>query len=268
MKKAKTLTLEKKYQLYEDSVQNFEVDIEFINKEFKKTYGKEPLVLREDFGGTAAMACSWTTQSDQHKAWGIDLDPEPIAYGRKVHYGKLTDDQKNRMHYMQGNVLDRYQFSPDVIVAFNFSYFIFKKRQQLLDYFKAVRKSLPEQGAFFVDIFGGTDCCQELEEKTKYDTHTYYWDCDSYNPLNNEVQYYIHFKVDGVKHKKVFSYDWRMWTVREVQEIMEDAGFKTVTTYWEEDDEDDEDGGGNGEFYRSTVEENCDSWVTYVVGWV
>ena len=170
-----------------------------------------------------------------------------------------------RMKYVMGNVLEKSDFSTDITVAFNFSYFIFKERQTLLKYFKRARKSLNEGGVFFLDIFGGTECTDTLEEETEFDNHSYFWDCDFYNPLSNECQYYIHFKKDGTKYKKVFSYNWRHWTVREIRELLEEAGFSKTLTYWEGEDE---DGDGDGEFYQSESEENCESWVTYVVGLV
>jgi hypothetical protein len=45
----KKLTRDEKYALYEGSVQNPEADIVFINREYKKLYGKPRWVLREDF---------------------------------------------------------------------------------------------------------------------------------------------------------------------------------------------------------------------------
>lgn len=264
-KREANLTLEKKYKLYEASVQNHMADIEFIQEEFKKMRGREPKTLREDFGGTGAMACDWVKESKDNRAWAIDLDPEPVEYGKATHLVRLNDEEKTRMEYVMGNVLDDYDMMNDVTVAFNFSYFIFKKRAELLKYFKQVRKNLNKDGAFFVDIFGGTECFQEMVEETEFKKHSYFWDCDSYNPLTNEVLYYIHFKSKGTKYEKVFTYDWRHWTVREITELMEEAGFSKVVTYWEGEDE---DGDGDGEFYESKVEENCESWVTYIVGLV
>lgn len=257
------ISTELKYKLYESSVQNHDADIEFINKQYKKFFNRAPLTFREDFGGTAAMACDWVKQSPEHKAWAIDLDPEPIKYGVENHYTKLNDEQKERMKYVEGNVLTDYEFKSDITVAFNFSYFIFKKRNDLVEYFTKVREGLGEEGVFFVDIFGGTEARQELEEETEHDNHTYFWDCDSYNPLTEEVLYYIHFKThnDGVMYKKVFTYDWRMWSVGEIKDAMLDAGFSKVVTFWEGTEE---DGSGDGEFYISSDEENCESWVTYL----
>ena len=123
------------------------------------------------------------------------------------------------MEYILGNVMSNYDFKADVIVAFNFSYFYLKKDQTLLNIFTQSKKHLKKDGAFFLDLFGGTEARQPLEESVKHKNHTYYWDCDSYNPLTAECLYYIHFKThkDQVNHEKVFTYDWRMWDARELQ---------------------------------------------------
>lgn len=261
---SKKLTRDEKYVLYEGSVQNPAADIAFINREFKKIHDKAPLVLREDFCGTGAMACAWVAQSPAHKAHGLDLDMEPISYGVENHLFKLTEKEQTRMEYILGNVMDNYDFKADVIVAFNFSYFLFKKRADLVKYFSQVRKHLKKEGAFFIDLFGGTETRKPLEESNRHKSHTYYWDCDSYNPLTAEAQYYIHFKThkDQVKHEKVFSYDWRMWDAKELQDVLIDAGFKSTHTYWEGVDK--KDGTGNGVFKQSMKAENCESWVTYI----
>ena len=219
------LTIDQKYKLYESSVQCHTADIDFINEQYEKIQGRKPFVLREDFGGTGLLACSWAAQSSEHRAYGIDLDPEPMKYGIDNHYSKLTEEQQKRMKYIEGNVLHDQEFKSDVTVAFNFSYFIFKTRKELVEYFTKVREGLKDDGVFFLDIFGGTETRQELVEETEHDAHSYFWDCDQFNPLTNECQYYIHFQVGNTKHEKAFSYDWRMWGIAELREIMEDAGY-------------------------------------------
>jgi hypothetical protein len=114
---------------------------------------------------------------------------------------------------------------------------------------------------FAIDLFGGTEARQSLVEETEHANHSYFWDCDSYNPLTNECLYYIHFKVGKKKYKRVFTYDWRHWTMPELVEIMEDAGFREIQTYWEGEDG---DGGGDGKFFRTNKAENCESWVSYI----
>ena len=58
---------------------------------------------------------------------------------------------------------------------------------------------------------------------------------------------HIHFKFpDGSRIKNAFSYDWRLWTLPEVQELLAEAGFDRITVYWQGTDE--ETGEANGEF--------------------
>lgn len=260
---SKKLTREEKYQLYEASVQNPEADINFINKEYKRFFNRAPLTLREDFCGTGKLACEWVQLSKAHTAIGIDLDMEPITYGVDHHYLTMSEDAQSRMKYIKGNVLEKYKYKADVIVAFNFSYFLFKKRNDLLKYFKSVRAHMTKDTVFFLDLFGGTDARKEIEESNRHRKHTYYWECDFYNPLTAECRYYIHFKKHDtkIKYEKVFTYDWRMWDAREILDILEDAGFTQNQIYWEGEDK---NGEGDGKFRPTTKADNCESWVTYI----
>jgi len=45
-------------------------------------------------------------------------------------------------------------------MALNFSYCIFKTRDRLRDYFKAVRTSLKKDGLFVLDLYGGTEAIE------------------------------------------------------------------------------------------------------------
>lgn len=258
----KSLTVEEKYRLYEDSVQNPSNDISIINKEFQRYFKRKPVSIREDFCGTGYLSCTWVKQSPKHLAHGIDLDSEPIAYGQKTHFKKLKPDQQKRMHYHKDNVLGQFSFKTDVIAALNFSYFIFKERDQLIRYFKQVHKGLAKTGAFIMDLFGGTATTYTNVEANKHDTFTYYWDCAKFNPINNECLYHIHYKSKGKKHLNVFTYDWRMWTPREIQECLKEAGFKESHVYWEGFDT---DGSGDGKFKPTKEEENSLGWVAFIM---
>jgi hypothetical protein len=255
------LSVEMKYRLYEASVQNPENDVDFIIGEFKRLRGFEPQTLREDFGGTGYTACHWVSRGPEKRAWAIDLDTEPQAYGRKVHQTKLPEADRKRVEYIEGNVLSDYPFKADVSIAFNFSYFIFKERKLLLDYFKKARQGISDKGLFIIDTFGGTECGEPLLEETEHDGHTYYWDCDKFNPLTAHCLYHIHFKHEGKKYEQAFTYDWRHWTVPELCELLLEAGFSKTEVYWEGEDE---EGEGDGNFVPAGDVENCESWITYI----
>ena len=256
------LTLDQKYDFYERSVQNAESEVSFMHDEYKRVYGHSPYTMREDFCGTGAISCKWVEQDKDCEAYGVDLDPEPIKMGRARHYGKLTKQQQSRMHYLQENVLKTSAPKVDVICAFNFSYWIFKKRSELLKYFKSVRKSLNKQGVFFIDIFAGPESQRLVTDTKKLKGLTYYWECQHFNPLTHDCTFAIHFKdAKGKKHENVFTYHWRMWMMPELRDLLHEAGFSKTIAYWEGDDE---DGNGNGEFTPAEDAENCDAWVSYI----
>jgi hypothetical protein len=48
---------EDKYDLYQRSVQEPEPDVSLIGRVFKQHFGRPPRLLREDFCGTAHLAC-------------------------------------------------------------------------------------------------------------------------------------------------------------------------------------------------------------------
>ncbi|MFP5491686.1 MAG: class I SAM-dependent methyltransferase [Bacteriovoracia bacterium] len=260
------LDLKTKYDWYERAVQTPDTEVDFMRLWFKKLHGRYPQTLREDFCGTGAISCSWVAKAPQNEAYGIDLDPEPIAMGRERHYSKLSANAQKRMQYLEANVMDKHRFTVDVVCAFNFSYFIFKKRSQLVKYFKTVRQGLGKQGMFFMDLFGGPESQKIVTDVRKMKGLTYYWECQSFNPITAECTFAIHFRdAKGKKHENVFTYDWRLWTIAELREILEEAGFSRSIAFWEGDDN---KGGGNGIYTPSEIGENCDAWVSYIAALV
>ena len=251
-----------KYEYYEKSVQNPSNEVEFFNEKYFEIRKKKPLTLREDFCGTGAISCEWVKQSPKHFSWGIDLVPEPVNYGQNNHVTKLAADEKKRVKYILENVLNASTPKVDVCFAFNFSYFIFKKRAELVKYFSAVKEALNDDGVFFIDLFGGPDSQTVMTDEIKHDDFKYFWECQHFNPLTNDCRFAIHFKLKGEKKRKdVFVYEWRMWGMQELREILEEAGFSKTIGYWEGEDE---EGDGDGNFFATEEAENCDAWVTYI----
>jgi hypothetical protein len=265
--RTKNLSDVERYRYYEKSVQSADFDVVFFQKMYRSLFGiKEHLVLREDFCGTGLVACEWTKLDPQYKSYGLDLDEKPLTYGKTHHLPKLSDKQKERVHFLQQDVCKVTSFKSDIIVAMNFSYFIFKQRQQLLSYFKAAKKSLNEKGVFILDAFGGTQCFKKHVDRVEHKQFIYYWDCDSFNPIDHHCMYYIHFKdkKTGKKWNKAFTYDWRMWTLMEIQDLLREAQFNHVDVMWEGEKK---DGSGNGKFEKTLLTENCDSWVCYLLAY-
>ncbi len=253
-----------KYEYYQRAVQSPECDAEFLAQTYWDIRKKEARILREDFCAGFALCCEWIKRHAENHAIGIDLDSEPLDYGRTHYLSLLSPKAQSRMNIIQGNVLDLGHPSADIICALNFSYMVIKSRIVLKEYLTACFRSLKDSGLIFLDCFGGADTQSPNEQETELEGFSYFWDQDTFNPLTNEAQFYIHFKRAGErKRKKVFSYDWRLWSLAELRDLMLEVGFKDTITYWEGTDE---DGSGNGIFTPSVKGDDCDAWVAYIVG--
>jgi hypothetical protein len=254
-----------KYALYQQAVQEPEADIEFIETVFRAHFGRRPHDLREDFCAAAYMACEWVAHHRRNRAWGVDLDPEPLAWSRRHNAARLDASQAERLSLIQGDVMEVRHEPVDVAVAFNFSYFCLQDRPTLVRYFETALACLGDEGLFVLDIYGGPEAQELIEETTENDDFDYVWDQDEFDPINSRMVCYIHFETPGGgRLQRAFTYDWRLWTIREVREALREAGFAATEVYWEGTDE--ETGEGDGEFTLQETAENSDSWIAYVVG--
>lgn len=254
-----------KHELYQISVQNPEFERRLLQRIYGKLRGKQPRKLREDFCGTAFLSCEWVRRVRDGEAQAIDLDRETLEWGRK-HNARDLGESAGRLHLVHDDVLDvGGDFVPDIVVAFNFSYFVLKNRELLLRYFRGVCEALAEDGILVIDIYGGSEAQVIQEETTKQDEgFDYVWEQARYNPLTGDYLCHIHFDFpDGRRIKKAYTYDWRLWHLPEVLDILRDAGFRDHTVYWEGTDS--SDGGGNGVYRPTTRGDDSVSWVAYVV---
>lgn len=146
--------------------------------------------------------------------------------------------------------------------AFNFSYWIFRERTEMLRYFATVYNNLGPDGVFFLDAFGGYKAFKEMKEKMKFKGFTYVWDQARYCPVTGTMQTHIHFRFpDGSRLKKAFSYEWRLWTLPELQELLLEAGFHNPTVRFEYFDE---DGEGLGLWYPDDCGEASGAWIANI----
>jgi SAM-dependent methyltransferase len=253
------------HELYELSVQNVEHEIEFLQKTFESLNGRTAYLLREDFCGTASASCQWVRQGKDFQAIGVDIDPSVLEWGRENRVGRLAPEDRARVRLIESDVLDVDAPEADILVAFNFSYFIFDTRDTMRAYFRRVYEGLKDDGVFFCDMFGGPEAQEETREKTKHKKHgfTYIWEQAEFHPVTHYMRTHIHFKFkDGSKIKNAFTYEWRLWTPPEIRELLLEAGFRKATVYWEGEDE---DGEGNGEFSPDERGEADLAWIAYIV---
>lgn len=251
-----------RYDLYEASVQCPEAEVRFADRQFRKAFDRKPNVLREDFCGTGWLACEWVAQGKGRRAVGVDLDPVPLQWGEERHRAPMGE-AGGRVELIEGDVRTVGGRRADVLMALNFSYMVFHERDELLEYFKAARSHLNREGLLILDVFGGTEAQEELEETTEKDDFDYVWDQDAFDPLSHRIRCYIHFRFpDGSEMKRAFAYDWRLWTVPELKDVLRDAGFDDIEVHVENIGK---DGWGNGVYRKVEKIEPCEGFVAYVI---
>jgi SAM-dependent methyltransferase len=267
-----------KFILYSAAVQSTDVDLDFFERVYRKHRGDRFRTLREDFCGTAALACEWVRRREANRAWGIDLDGATLDWGRRMYVSRLGAAAE-RLTLLRGDVRDTPTPLVDVVCALNFSYYVLKRRDDLLGYLKGARRALRPGGLLFLDAYGGTEAiCREVERRrilpckafdgTEVPRFDYVWEQASFNPVDHATVCHIHFRIrknGRVREiRRAFTYDWRLWTLPELRELLVEAGFRAADVYVEgwDDEADDTDG-----VYRLRRRfENQTGWVAYIVG--
>ena len=256
-----------KFYCYQESVQEPEHEVEIFDLIYREAYGKKPLTLREDFCGTFAVCCEWVKSDKDRRAVGIDLCPETLGWGIENNLNKLDPSAKEKVKVLEKDVRSQTTPKVEILAAQNFSFWIFKTREEVVDYFRIAYGNLQDKGIMIMDMMGGkesyaTDVTDKRTIVKGKDGFKYRWEQAYFNPVTSDCSFYIHFKFgDGSRMKRAFEYHWRFWTIPEVREMLAEAGFKKSLVYWDVAPEDEEE-------KWSAVEEadNDDSWLCYIVG--
>jgi SAM-dependent methyltransferase len=254
-----------KHRLYELSVQAPEADARFFARYYKKLARRPLRVLREDFCGTAILSCTFVQHHRENRAIGVDLDRATLRWARLHNVSQLNEDQQKRLLLIRNNVLAVRWPKADLIAAMNFSYSVFKTRPLLLAYMRNAYRSLRPRGVLCMDAWGGSETLTQLAEKRRLHGFTYVWDQADFDPITHHILCKIHYEFrDGTRIRNAFIYDWRLWTLPEMREVMTEAGFRDVHVLWEGTERD--TGEGNGVFRRVTRGGDEAAWVAYVIG--
>jgi SAM-dependent methyltransferase len=265
---AKKYTLSRKgadkHQLYQCSVQDAEHEVEFTVGQYRKRRGRQPMILREDFCGTALIACCWAQSHKKRRALGLDLDSPTLDWARQ-HNVLPLGSAASRVDLRQCDVRTVTEPKADVVQAFNFSYYLFHSLTDLVGYFHQVYQSLAPGGVFFLDSYGGWESQQAVRERRTVSSPEgdfgFIWEQADFNPINNRARCYIHFEFkNGKRWKRAFSYDFRLYSPAEVCDALGMAGFSNIEVYWDHSDDDDE-----SDFRPESVAENCPGWLAYIL---
>lgn len=256
-----------RHRLYEQAVQSPGAELDFVERIFRDLRGRAPRRLREDFCGTAALCCEWVRRHRHNVAVGIDLDPEVLDWARRHHLADLSEGERARVRLIEQDVRALSERPLDLVLAMNFSYWLLGQRAALREYFQRVRASLADDGVFFLDAYGGYDAYRTIvEERAVEDPElgvfTYQWEQALYDPISGRLVCHIHFAFeDGSRLERAFSYDWRLWSLPEIRELLAEAGFSRVLVYWQGWDA---DGHPDGRFVPVDSAPADAGWIAYL----
>ncbi|KAL7154059.1 hypothetical protein ABFS83_04G209800 [Erythranthe nasuta] len=164
----------------------------------------------------------------------------------------------------------------DIVCAFNYSCCCLHNRKELITYFRHALNAISKKGGIFaMDLYGGTSSEGPLRMQRRFPNFTYMWEQAEFDVIQRKTRISLHFNLH--KHNKkirhAFSYSWRLWSLPEVKDCLEEAGFSSVH-FWIRNMPDSEDircidgfSVGRDIKYEEAVSfQQQDSWNAYVVG--
>ncbi len=260
-----------KLALYRRAVQHPMAEAAFLHRAYCH-YVKDatPLLLREDFAGTCAVASAWVMMDDEHQAMAVESHG-PTARWAQRNTDRELGDRSADLHIVQADVLDVDGPKVDITCALNFSTFIYHDRASLKQYFKAARRGLRRDGLLVIDAYGGPGAMKPGTQTRKVSVSrqepgfTYLWEQRSFDPITHRTECRIHFELAaGRRIDSAFIYRWRLWTMPELLELMLEAGFKGAGIWCDRIDE--ASGSSDGVYHPTAKMPAREDWVAYVIG--
>ncbi|MEM8737141.1 MAG: class I SAM-dependent methyltransferase [Planctomycetota bacterium] len=181
---------------------------------------QEAWLLREDFAGGAAVAEAWCMSHPERQALAVERHAPTFRWARRRRGG--LDD----LHLVLADVADFDRPRVDLVAALNFSTFGYHTPDTLLAYFRHARRCLRPGGVLVLDAFGGPGAQRLGTQDRPADGFTYHWEQRHFDPLTHRLDARIHFSFPGHgRFESAFRYDWRLWTLPELFELLRRARF-------------------------------------------
>ncbi|KAF5191625.1 S-adenosyl-l-methionine-dependent methyltransferases superfamily protein [Thalictrum thalictroides] len=81
-----------------------------------------------------------------------------------------------------------------------------------------------------MDVYGGTSSERELRLQRKFPNFTYVWEQAEFDIIHRTTRISLHFNLRKQQRKLLhaFSYTWRLWSLPEIKDCLEEARFKSV----------------------------------------
>jgi len=228
----------RRHELYQKTVQNPKREVEFYRKIYRMIFNTVPNHFREDFCGTGRLSCEWVKNNVYNTAVGIDLDEETVNWGRENNINNLPSGSE-RIELIIQNVLEPFDSNKrfDIICSMNYSHYLLVKRKHLVTYFMNVRANI-QKGLFIMDFFGGSHIFEEHEHQNQSDY--YKFKNEQMNILNNNIICTLNFKTKEKKLETLFTYNFRIYSLIELKEALEEAGFNRFKIFIKDVSDDEE----------------------------
>ena len=254
-KKRKTLAQQAdKHALYEQAVQQPVLVVEFIERMYEQMTGDSPVSLREDFCGTANLAALWVRSDEARRATAVDNDAKVLRYAQR-YTRKPMGERAGRLKLKCDDVMHCHA-KADIIAALNFSWCIYHERAQLVRYLRHVARCLKPGGLLLLDQYGGPGAMQTGTEIRRFGDFTYEWEQADFDPLTHHVTNHIHFRFpDRSILKRAFTYHWRLWTIPELIDCLDETGYTDVAVTYEDE---------SGQIHEHDMHD-AEAWVAYIV---
>lgn len=219
-----------RHDLYEACVQSPEDLVGMI----AGMHGGACRVLGEDFAGTAALSLRWADSDAKRRSIAIDLDAEALRrHGEHPRVLRINRDVLR--------VRPDERLRCDAIFVGNFSIGYLHDRRELVRYLARSARRLKRRGIFVCDTYGGastftTGHVQREHRLPDGRRVIYTWEQREADPISGLVTNAMHFQVDRdgdveAIFADAFVYHWRVWSIPELADAMEEAGFRSFDVF-------------------------------------
>ncbi|QDU72306.1 class I SAM-dependent methyltransferase [Mucisphaera calidilacus] len=222
--------------LYRAAVQHPLAEVAMIERAFVRTSERCPLLLREDFAGTAAVSGAWVASHPERQAMAIERHGPTARWARRE-AARSLGDQAEDLHVVTADVHEVGSPRVDAIAVLNFSLCELHERVALLAYLRHARKGLLGGGMILLDLFGGPGAIRPFTQSRRITppdlpAFDYHWEQRRFDAASNRIDCRIHFGFDdGHTMRSAFRYDWRLWSPAEVREALAEARYENITVW-------------------------------------
>ncbi|HWB02451.1 MAG TPA: class I SAM-dependent methyltransferase [Verrucomicrobiales bacterium] len=274
-------------ELYRWAVQDPETHAVVLRTMYERLRpGRHPAILREDFAGTAAESIAWVALKKGRRAIAVDLDAQTLEWAR-CRAAHLLGPRSSNVSFVCGDA--RLTGPPevphaDILAVLNFSICYQHDPDELQSYLRHALDVLAPDGILVLNLFGGAEAVRagttrhrvapnpRLPGEAPVPEFEYLWEVRSCDAESRRLDCRIHFAVPDPtasgrmqEIRDAFSYDFRLWSVKELVRACGEAGFTDVQVWRHTYDA---LKGEDGVFLGSVEPQSLDAlenWTAYVV---